>query len=88
MKRESWEDEKEVEDLERFIWEKSEQKDVALKLYRSSHPDASADKSDEELLATPEISAYREAVEELVNFGETEERLARYKSAVKQLMAV
>jgi len=88
MKRESWEDEKEVEDLERFIWEKSEQKDVALKLYRSSYPDASADKSDEELLATPEISAYREAVEELVNFGETEERLARYKSAVKKLMAV
>jgi len=87
MKREAWEDEKELDDLERFIWEKSGQKDVGLKLYRSSHADA-ADKTDEELLATPEVSEYRDAVEELVNFGETEQRMARYKSAVKKLMGI
>ena len=87
MKREAWEDEKELDDLERFIWEKSGQKDVGLKLYRSSHAVA-ADKTDEELLATPEVSEYRDAVEELVNFGETEQRMARYKSAVKKLMGI
>lgn len=86
-KQEAWEDEKELEDLERFIWDKSGQKEAGLRLYRSSYPD-NAEKSDEELLATPELTAYREAVEELVNYGETDERMAKYKAAVKKLMAV
>ena len=86
-KQEAWEDEKELEDLERFIWDKSGQKEAGLRLYRSSYPD-NAEKSDEELVATPELTAYREAVEELVNYGETDERMAKYKAAVKKLMAV
>merc|ERR1712228_380587 len=86
-KHEAWEDEKEVEDLEKFVWEKSGQKDVGLKLYRSAHPNA-ADKTDEDLLASPEVAEYRLAVEELVNYGETEARMATYKSAVKKLLAI
>lgn len=87
MKFESWESEKTPEDLERFVWNKSGQKEAGIRLYRASHPEA-AEKSDAEILASPEVDAYRRAVEELVNYGETPERMDRYKDAVKKLYAI
>jgi len=87
-KHESWEDEKEPEDLPKFVWEKSGQREAGLKLYRSAHP-AAAEKTDEEILASsPEVAEYRHAVEELVNYGERPERMDRYKAAVKKLLAI
>jgi len=87
MKVEPWEAEKQLEDMERFVWDKSGQKEVGLRLFRAAHPEE-AEKSDEEILASPEVDAYRRAVEELVNYGGTEERMDRYKTAVKILLAI
>jgi len=87
IKVESWESSKTPEDSERFIWDKSGQKEVGLRLFRASRPDVEG-QSEAELLASPEVDAYRRAVEELVNYGETPERMGKYKEAVKSLLAI
>jgi hypothetical protein len=71
--------------LERFIFEESSTKDVALRIYRAAHK---SEAEETEILAKPQVVEYKAALEELLNYGETQDRLHRYKSAVKQLLAI
>lgn len=84
-KTEDWESEKDAGDLERFIFEESSTKDVALRIYRAAHK---SEAEETEILAKPQVVEYKAALEELLNYGETQDRLHRYKSAVKQLLAI
>lgn len=85
-KEEDWEAEKEVEDHEKFmLMEDQERKALAVRLYRASH---NSEESEEDIVCKPEVMAYQNALEALVNSNENLDNMAAYKAAVKRLLAM
>ncbi|KAM3927058.1 small ribosomal subunit protein mS35 [Leptodactylus fuscus] len=84
-KTEAWESEKEEGDMDEYLWEGSKsQQNVLNTLARSLRDSASS----EQILQSPSVQEYRQAMLNLRNQGESEETISSYKESVKKLLGV
>uniref|UniRef100_A0A0B7AXU3 Small ribosomal subunit protein mS35 mitochondrial conserved domain-containing protein n=1 Tax=Arion vulgaris TaxID=1028688 RepID=A0A0B7AXU3_9EUPU len=101
-KKESWEDLKELVDMENYFWDINVSKKTCLTLLKTikAIDDVSSSEEgrlsylptdvsdDEALCCLPEVVKYKVAVEELINEGENIETINKYKNTVKELLNI
>ncbi|RUS70841.1 hypothetical protein EGW08_021400 [Elysia chlorotica] len=99
-KRESWEQQKELSDMEQYVWDQNKSSKTCVSLLSDikARDMASGDEqgklsylSEKEVDASvvsdlPEVQQYKEAVENLFNDGESIETLNTYRMAVEKLL--
>ncbi|GAU98195.1 hypothetical protein RvY_09374 [Ramazzottius varieornatus] len=92
-KTEPWEHEKAVADFERFKWEGSPSEAAATNTVKeiltsstASNEPTSEDISPEEVKQFEEVQEYQRAVSDMLNAGEHQDSVERYKDAVKTML--
>uniref|UniRef100_Q0VFU1 Small ribosomal subunit protein mS35 mitochondrial conserved domain-containing protein n=1 Tax=Xenopus tropicalis TaxID=8364 RepID=Q0VFU1_XENTR len=84
-KTEAWESEKEESDMEAYVWEGSRSEKNALEtLLRGRYSST----PQEQILQSPAVQQYRNAVLNLRNQGEQEESIENYKQSVKSMLGI
>ncbi|KAG8538465.1 hypothetical protein GDO81_022603 [Engystomops pustulosus] len=84
-KTEAWESEREESDMDEYIWEGSKSQQSVLSTLTRSLGDSA---SSEQILQSPGVQDYRQAMLNLRNQGESEETISSYKQSVKSLLGV
>ncbi|KAM5171122.1 small ribosomal subunit protein mS35 [Mantella aurantiaca] len=84
-KTEAWENEREEDEMDEYTWEGSKSEKNTLETL-SKFPGAST--SREEVLRSPSVQEYRNAMLNLRNQGETEDTIGCYKQSVKNMLGI
>eukprot|EP00062_Callorhinchus_milii_P009818 gi/632954033/ref/XP_007892749.1/ PREDICTED: 28S ribosomal protein S35, mitochondrial [Callorhinchus milii] len=86
-KTEAWEMDKTDADMDEYIWENSQsEKNVLKTLFRMKEAEKFPEVPKEELINSPEVKDYRNAVMNIKNIGGTDHNLLQYKESVKKLL--
>ncbi|XP_011860309.1 PREDICTED: 28S ribosomal protein S35, mitochondrial-like [Vollenhovia emeryi] len=80
---ESWEAEKSVADMEYFDWDISPSRTSLVTLYKWPEPP-----TDNDYETIPHVTEYKIAVSDLINNGEDQYSVNKYKEAVKNLLSL
>ncbi|XP_075458410.1 small ribosomal subunit protein mS35 [Ascaphus truei] len=85
-KTEAWESEKSLSDMEEYVWEGSvSERNAVQTLQRMGSADPAPR---EQILGSTSVQEYRDAVLNLLNQGESEASVTRYKQSVKSMLGI
>jgi len=95
-KVEPWESTKEVSDMEKYFWDIMPSRENIIRTLKMiqgglasvTNEELKADITTEDILSRPSVDAYKQAVENLHNSGENEEKISEYRNAVTELLGL
>lgn len=80
---EPWESEKTLADMEYYDWDRSKSRDSLVTIHCWPNPP-----TDNDYETIPHVTEYKIAVSDLINDGEDEFSINKYKEAVKNMLAL